>query len=387
VLAVNNMTVQLLDAQNLPISDSTVDITDVVPLNLYAVLNYIFFEDSSSVLPERYVQIPRDSISSFNESSVNGLSTMSIYHHTLNIVGTRMRQRPAAKLTLTGCTADVDREHNASALAKDRAQTVKDYLVNVWGIDEGRIKITGRGLPSLPSNPKSPDGQGENRRVEITSDDKTILDPLYFTDTVRTTNAPVIKAGANITADAGVRRWKLIVRQGDKIISEQKGEGAPPETLQYDVESSLQELPKIKKPLKITLEVEDNDGRIRTAASPEIAVRQFTRSDKTVERFTLIIFGFNESAFSAKHEEILGIVKTRIKPSSTVSVAGYTDRSGSPEYNIRLSEKRAVETGKRLAAAGDRVKGFGPTDMFDNNLPEGRLFCRTVLITVETPNK
>ena len=61
------------------------------------------------------------------------------------------------------------------------------------------------------------------------------------------------------------------------------------------------------------------------------------------------------------------------------------------EYNKRLSTSRAVSVRKYIKRLVplvkiDEVKGIGASNLqFDNDLPEGRFYCRTVLIEVKTP--
>jgi outer membrane protein OmpA-like peptidoglycan-associated protein len=66
---------------------------------------------------------------------------------------------------------------------------------------------------------------------------------------------------------------------------------------------------------------------------------------------------------------------------------------GELNYNFKLSQDIADEVADLLrgylpAYRYDEVKGIGPTDIkYDNSIPEGRFYCRTVLIEVKTPIK
>jgi outer membrane protein OmpA-like peptidoglycan-associated protein len=76
---------------------------------------------------------------------------------------------------------------------------------------------------------------------------------------------------------------------------------------------------------------------------------------------------------------------------STASIKGSTDRLGELRYNVNLStdRARAVEAYLRSVAPQvsiDSVTGVGPADLpYDNSLPEGRFYCRTVSLTITTP--
>jgi OOP family OmpA-OmpF porin len=130
-------------------------------------------------------------------------------------------------------------------------------------------------------------------------------------------------------------------------------------------------------------------------------VRQFTQkmvvaenlSDKTREKYNLILFKYNSSEMGKWNHKILeDYVFDRIKPNSDVQVNGYTDILGTPDYNLKLSENRANATKKDVEA---RVKGnvktlvskgYGKTEpLYPNELPEGRYYNRTVQVLIETP--
>ena len=71
-------------------------------------------------------------------------------------------------------------------------------------------------------------------------------------------------------------------------------------------------------------------------------------------------------------------------PDMNVEIQGYTDNSGSENYNQKLSEKRAQTVKDYLVSKGIDskrliVKGFGEKDpIADNNTPEGRALNRRI---------
>lgn len=110
--------------------------------------------------------------------------------------------------------------------------------------------------------------------------------------------------------------------------------------------------------------------------------------DKRVERYSLILFNFNTTNITEQHRESIKMVNSRISPESKVQIIGYTDRIGNPEYNMQLSRDRASNVAKLLNAKEENITiigNGGEVFLYDNNLPEGRSYNRTVRITVETP--
>ena len=82
-------------------------------------------------------------------------------------------------------------------------------------------------------------------------------------------------------------------------------------------------------------------------------------------------------------------MKRAITARSKVTIYGYADRTGSQEINSKLALKRCRSVQKALGASLRNI----PVDLqaigsdrllFDNDIPEGRNYCRTVRIVVET---
>jgi outer membrane protein OmpA-like peptidoglycan-associated protein len=62
---------------------------------------------------------------------------------------------------------------------------------------------------------------------------------------------------------------------------------------------------------------------------------------------------------------------------------------GEEDLNLKLSDKRAKSVLKRLEISENiNYEGKGESELlYDNSLPEGRFYCRTVTIDIETPIK
>lgn len=376
---------QLLDENNQPLAQQKLVVTNAVSLNLYALLNYIFFDSASAVIPDRYHRLTTDDTRSFKLDQLNGAGTFAIYRDLLNIVGYKLRNSPSEKIVITGCNSDEGAERNNRDLSRARAAAVRDYLVSIWSIDPARIELQARNKPENPSSDNVTDGNEENRRVEITGPENRILDPIFFTDTLRSVNAKSLAISADFKADTGIRNWTLDIYQGTRLLEKLSGKGAIPTPIRWNIVPKSERLPNTQEPLRFDLEVVDEAGQRQTAQPSGYAVEQVYRSDKKTEKFNMIIFGFNESEFTKQHDRILDIIRPRITPKSKVTVEGYTDRLGGEDYNLRLSQRRASAVAQRLNLKRDNAKGYGSGgNIFDNNTPEGRLYSRTVIITIET---
>jgi outer membrane protein OmpA-like peptidoglycan-associated protein len=86
-------------------------------------------------------------------------------------------------------------------------------------------------------------------------------------------------------------------------------------------------------------------------------------------------------------------VYNRVTPESKVTVIGHTDVVGLENHNQKLSERRAntVSTGikQKSKQIGElNSVGVGESDpLYPNELPEGRLYNRTIQVLIKTPLK
>lgn len=77
------------------------------------------------------------------------------------------RQYPDAKVSLEGYTDSTGSEALNKRLSGERAQAVKDVLVDVFHIDGDRISVEGHGPANPIASNDTAEGRAENRRVEV----------------------------------------------------------------------------------------------------------------------------------------------------------------------------------------------------------------------------
>lgn len=367
-----------------------VQIEEFLGTQLRPLLNYVFFEDDSSLLPERYKQLTPEEARSFSVEKLHYLDALETYHRMLDIIGRRMQENPHATLRLVGCNAEAGAEKGNAGLAEARAETVRDYLVKTWKVADDRITVETRGLPSKPSNVKELAGIAENRRVEIYTNEPRVLEPVLTNDTIRTANPPGIRFRSTAQAEAGMASWRLTASQSGQRLKEFSGSGDVPTMLDWNLEQDQENVPRFPIPIDYQLEVTDVTGQTRSVEAQiptdQITLQRKRRervADKEVNRYSLILFAFGTAELDAENRKIVDFIKSRITLNSTVSVTGYTDLLGDKEFNQKLSEDRANVTAKALGVG--KPIGAGEAPLFDNLIPEGRFYCRTVNVVVETP--
>ena len=359
------------------------------------ILPFVFFDPNSNKLDPRYRQISAEQVESYSLENFYNLDAMVTYYQLLNIIGKRLQEQPDASITIMGCT---DKQESASSedLGKRRALIVRNYLVDTWKVPASRIAVDQRGLPSQASNEADQDGAAENRRVEISSSDPSILSAVASNDTMRVFDPPAVRFNLGVSDTSRLKSWTLFVSEGDHIIKTFHGAGAPPANVDWRIAEQARFIPRGTRNVDFMLVVQDSNGTVIPTETGSIPVSEVTiadkrsggGTDKSVDRFSLILFGFDKADVTPEQQSIINSIKKRVTPTSTVAITGYTDRTGTDEYNKRLSEQRARAVATALSAQRTTVTGQGETlPLYDNDTPEGRFYSRTVEVIVETPMK
>jgi outer membrane protein OmpA-like peptidoglycan-associated protein len=384
-------------------------------IQLYPLLPYVFFNLGDAAIPARYKQITGGQTADFNDERIPG-GTLDKYYHVMNIYGYRLRKYPNVNVEVVGCL-DETNEDKGSDLSKRRAQVVYDYLKNVWGISESRMKLSHRGWPEVRSNPKDSFGIVENRRTEFRFSGGTA-------DDLWEVQRPILDNDPTVSPDPDRMTWMMANGIDENIVASRRVEilrnGQPWNTLtavgttdpstQWDWQNTDLEYPKEKgaegaaevglNPFKAVLVVTSKNGQECKSDTVTVPVKRVSSkmmgtergAEKTLEKYNLILFKFDSPEAGELNERIMSTwVFPRVKKSSDIRIEGHTDVVGLDTRNKKLSEDRARTAEnfikKRTSSFNSlNSRGTGEEEpLYSNELPEGRFFNRTVQVIIETP--
>ena len=385
---------------SLAVAPASLTIEEIKTIDASPMLGYVYFPEGSSDIPSHYVRFAgTEETASFDEQRFR--DTLEKYHQVLNIVGKRLTDHPEAVITVTGCNANTGPEKGNRKLAAARATAVGDYLRTVWNVAPERILTDARNLPEMPSTSRREEGRAENRRVEIRSDVAAILAPVRSTYLATRIDAAVLILRPVINAPHQTARWKVAVANGKKNLGELAGEGKPPTEIKVPLQTGNLGEMATSGDLAVRMTVQDRMGQELAMTAVPVRINFIQTSKRLAEKqdfrvqekYALILFDFDSDAISAGNQEIVNGIVARIKelPEATTEIVGHTDNIGKENYNLKLSERRALTVYQLLTTdngseSGERIqhRGIGPDEpLFDNQSPEARAFNRTVTITLE----
>ena len=380
------------------LAPDTVTVEEITIVDSAPLLNFVYFDTGRADIPNRYVRFNRPAEPrTFDERALKG--TLEKHHQVLNIIGRRAADRPRARLRIIGCTSNWGEEKGKTELSRRRAEAVRAYLQAAWGIEPARMAVDARDLPAVASASNIAEGRAENQRVEITSDDPAILDTVQSTFIEAVSDTDRFRITPQIETGLGLKDWRIEMVGDGKPLETLNGTGA----LDSSYVLALKDLGllNIGNYQTITAAVDVTDAKGQTFRTEDSTrVRLIRREErlaqrqgyKVVEKYALILFDFDRAEIKDRNRAVLDRISARMRevPAAVVTIVGHTDSIGKVDYNVALSKKRAQAAYDLILDGGIRARdgishdGRGPADpLFDNGLPEGRAFNRTVTVSLE----
>ncbi len=375
----------------------------------FPLRNYVFFNQESTEIPNRYVLLNKGQVKDFKEDQLEVFTPketagrskrqMVVYYNVLNILGDRLGKNPSSTIKLVGSSEKGPED------AKLMAESVKNYLVSVFSIDAKRITVEGRTKPKIPS--EQPGGTIDlellregDRRVSVESNSPALLmefqsgpeAPLKPVELVGVQEAPVESYVAFHVKDSSLtfESWSLeIMDKNGKVQNfgpyTQENVSIPGKTILGTQNEG---------DYKVTMVGKTKNGDIVNIDTTVNMVLWTPVNNQELTRFS-IIYEFNDSKSIRIYDKYLTeIVTPKIPKGGKVIIHGYTDIIGDEAYNQKLSLARANDVKeiieKALTKTGRKdvkieVSGYGEDEKlspFENKYPEERFYNRTVIIDI-----
>lgn len=396
-----NVVFSIYSPENIPAQRT---VREVFPLR-----NQVYFDLGSNKIPDRYILLQKDQVQKFHEDQVD-LSTpanlsgrserqMVVYYNIMNILGDRMVKNPDSKVMLLGSSGDAANDGLVIA------QSVKTYLVSVFGIDPVRIATKAQTTRNIPA-----DGQGApndlrliregNRKVTIESDSPELL--MEFRSGPAIPLPPLATLAA---AEAPLESYISLKVEGadeafvswDAEITDEKGAAQrfgpyTEELVLIPGEAILGE--RTEGTYTIVMKGKTDSGEIIKKYGSAHMVRWSPPIEQVATRFS-VLYEFDESKVGQTYiKHLQEVVVPSVPQGATVILHGYTDIIGESKYNTALSRDRADDVhsimDSALTKAGTKavkfeIYGSGEdprSSPFPNKFPEDRTYNRTVVIDI-----
>jgi outer membrane protein OmpA-like peptidoglycan-associated protein len=349
------------------------------------ILPYVFFDDASSEIPERYQLLDTMQASFFSEQSLMNADVLDRYYHVMNLAGFRLKNNPGLIITITGTTSGGGQERRNIVLARKRAENVAKYLQVTWKIDPKRIVMQAKSIPDNPSNSSYPEGLAENRRVELAFSDPSMFEVLTIMDSTLSIEPEVFSVKGRVISGTMVDRWRLSIMNDTNYLEEKMG------LHDLYISRTWKPLPKKigrkKDTVRFRYNVIDTAGRTHTSHMIMPVKYQRILNDRTigkvgddkVKRYSLILFDFDASTLNERNMRVIKEIQST-KGIVISSILGATDMFGDAKRNAELSLERAKAVGVLLNADPSIIRGDSAYEGTSNALPEGRFYNRTVII-------
>ncbi len=355
---------------------------------------FVFIDKDQTTIPGRYVALSASETADFGRNT--GLTAediqnleerpyiqKEIYYNILNVMGYRLKNTPGSSMELYGSDPD----------GKDPlpyAENVKKYLVDVWGVNPSQLTVAKgepnprSGTPRTPAEDR-PFAEEENRRVHLRKMNPDNLGrrvPILVKREAEREN----QIFTEIVTNENITSWQATVSGN----GQRRSFGPFTDRSAYMDPTGLLALNQPSG--QFTMEVVARTADGRTLSDTETFTLTRTVSEGTSQRFRLIFDYAEDDPVGRSTEYLKKEVVPVITPNAKVYVYGHTDNLGKDQANLDLSVARATDVKKildsELSSKGIKgvkvvAKGMGENEPpFSNDVPEGRMYNRTVIIDV-----
>jgi outer membrane protein OmpA-like peptidoglycan-associated protein len=380
----------------------TIRVTEIVDIRHSPIIPAVFFDSASARIASRYNLLGSETAAAYSLNGFESEDFVSQHREVLNVIGHRLRGRADATITLVPSVAGDE----PLSIAKARVEAVREYLTTAWGIAASRIGVDRDNDPLRKASEKFADGLEENRHVGIRASDPAIVAPVSSQETRMQFEPEMVTVVPSITADAGIDKASVDIKlNGRRLKSFDYGssEWASNGDIGWRVNADVLNLEELPASVTADIRVADKTGKsVEGTSDSALSLVSGKRVNlgriETLGRrkrvtYQLVAVPLGSPELDPINRELMRELASQVKPGATITIRGFADRLGNPEYNTRLSQKRAdiaVNTLRGLlpkevldSVTIDAKGGGVDNSRFTNDLPEGRVLTRGVSVVLE----
>ena len=229
------------------------------------LLPLVVFDSTSTELPRRYVKLSPAEVPTWRPTlSVTDAPTHWQYS-IHNIVGSRLR----SSRTSCSLVVYVDSTQVGRARAEQRAQTIRRYLRETFGIDERRLPLRITQASGVLANcigfdPVNP-----------------ALAALTTTQMINDTELPNVRVVPDVVSESGILRWAVSVQTNGRTVRVISDTGALPAFIPWNMNADLQSEAR-QQDVDLHLEVVDRDSAWARSEPATIRLRSQAAADRSM---------------------------------------------------------------------------------------------------------
>lgn len=334
------------------------------------LVNAVFFEKNSSVIPDKYEQ---------EAGRPKPDDAVAAHRFILVDIADIIRKNPNARITLYGATSGRDDEPEGNQLAESRAEAVRTALVEL-GVPQDVVAVRSALLPPNPSNQEFDEGRIENRRVDIMVQNAPLQEYVAQQRYAELQSVVTGRVSLQHFPPDAVATVRSNVKDTSIQIAS-SGSFAIPFSRRVDAEQS--------SVLNVVTTVEAEDFNVRSSDQTDIAVATLPKREVELklDKFEPILrFDYNKSTLSEANRDLLRQMLQKLPKGSVITILGSADALGAEKRNEQLSRERASSVEKFIRSiAGDayQITSSGAEARFSDATPEGRFLNRSIRIRVQ----
>lgn len=349
-----------------------------------ALLPSVFFDSAKADIPNRFLARRVSS----SDNIIGRVDDIDVSHSVIHIIGTTLQQQPSATVLITGSHAEDGPLGDRQQLASDRAEGIKRYLMDNYGIVQERIRTKARALPERASGASTPYARSENRRADFELTYAEVNLPVqqdtFAVDSIESVEISIGCArpeslglvSVSILADGNViAKREATATAKDFVVIVPLGGGAS--NALVSAESVEVEV----------LARDSEDGLIKERIKAFDLVSEPSQ-EGPLDEFGIVLFDYNSSRIADSERRVFDELRKRAAGATRIIITGTSDESGLEAINRKLAEDRALSVARelRLKEGTYELRSRIATD-YSSIIPEGRMLGRQVRVVFQNEMK